>query len=84
MLSFSPSRGRAPPSINDATLAMPAAMSVLQTVMGRAQFWLLPQARNSKRFPQNGKGAVRLRSSTLASTAAAARHRGSALPFSGL
>ena len=73
-----------PPSTSFVSAAKPAAMTALQAKMGNAQFCELPHARNSKRLPQKGKGAVRLRSSTFASTAAAARHRGSALPFSGL
>lgn len=37
-------------------------MMALQTITGKQQFWEEPTARNSKRLPQKGKGAVRLRS----------------------
>lgn len=40
----------------------PADMMALQTITGKQQFWEEPTARNSKRLPQKGKGAVRLRS----------------------
>lgn len=52
-----------PPSIISASFPMPAAMIALQTMTGKQQFCEDPTARNSKRLPQNGKGAVRLRSS---------------------
>eukprot|EP00438_Fugacium_kawagutii_P015906 Skav211055 [mRNA] locus=scaffold5518:1505:2646:- [translate_table: standard] len=49
-------------------------MMALHTITGKQQFWELPTARNSKRLPQKGKGAVRFRSSTLASMCMAALH----------
>merc|ERR1719403_155325 len=64
--------------------AMPEAMIVLHTAMGKEQFCEEPTARNSKRFPQNGKGAVRLRSSTPHTAGMAAAAFGSALAFSAL
>lgn len=60
------------PPVGPARCAMPADMTALQTMMGRQQFCEEPTARNSKRLPQKGKGAVRLRSSTLASMCMAA------------
>ena len=44
------------------SLTQPADMMALQTITGKQQFWEEPTARNSKRLPQKGKGAVRLRS----------------------
>ena len=44
------------------TLTQPADMMALQTITGKQQFCEEPTARNSKRLPQKGKGAVRLRS----------------------
>ena len=42
---------------------------------GKLQFWEEPTARNSKRLPQNGNGAVRLRSlSRTADCSEAKRH----------
>jgi len=42
---------------------MPDAITVLQMAMGKEQFCEEPTARNSKRLPQKGNGAVRFLSS---------------------
>ena len=47
-----------PRSSSPASCDMPDANMVLQTAMGMEQFCEDPTARNSKRFPQCGKGAV--------------------------
>ena len=73
-----------PPSTSFVSAAKPAAMTALQAKMGNAQFCELPHARNSKRLPQKGKGAVRLRSSTFVSTGAADAQPGAASFFSAL
>ena len=57
------SRTEVPPSMASFNLDMPSAKAVLTHAIGKAQFCDEPTARNSKRLPQNGKGAVRLRSS---------------------
>eukprot|EP00427_Karlodinium_veneficum_P051480 CAMPEP_0169370930 /NCGR_PEP_ID=MMETSP1017-20121227/35617_1 /TAXON_ID=342587 /ORGANISM="Karlodinium micrum, Strain CCMP2283" /LENGTH=63 /DNA_ID=CAMNT_0009469375 /DNA_START=138 /DNA_END=325 /DNA_ORIENTATION=+ len=50
------SRCDLPPSMSDASCAMPEAITVLTMAIGKEQFWEEPTARNSKRFPQKGKG----------------------------